>query len=1275
MDATDRHDRPRETAGTLRAHWAWYHDGAVPACSAGPERREHFERLVRPTLDEYAPPGWVGVTGAGREDSFVAMTLRDPEGVRYFTAPYAEIAAAGATYTALWLAFRGIDLPTDRERPLRVRLPGPPPAVGLHPADFEWLAGVAAAVLAGPVVITGADRLDSRARLELLDRITALLPYGCRAGLRFATSLGPTGRLRPRLAFGRVPTPGTVRVALDGVPAVPDLPAARAYLGELTMLRRRIGLDPLVAALASLREAGTPVAGDRLLGLLAEVGARFGPDAAAGGAGESGVRVGPAPGSEPGREAARFAAGEPAGPSSRAPGVEARPTSARPSSPPARPAPPPPAPPAPLSPVERLLGGDVALAAPIAERWRAEDGDEVTRHMAAALRARPASLALGWNTAVAAGRGDRLVHVLLGPVPPLLAGSTPPAGLDARALRVPEPSVNGAGKADADVVSPEALVADLCRLLGPTPTTEVPALYDALWNHPVVLRRLLDTAGADLGAWLEVIRPWDDRAPEWLAPYALLAGERLRPAEIPPAEAVFTLRVAGHTDTATIAAVLHDLWPVLVPLTEQRADPAARGLAALLEKPLGPGAPVAARVRADVLRLALGGAPTDGPYVAADLLALRHEPVAEGRFAGWIAALLRAVAVTPELLGELVRAGDPAVTAAVADAVLADARLAELPGLDDAWWAAIARARPELAGRAASGWFRNALRGVDAVAAAGVWAGEIVDGAARVRRDLYVHEVGRWWHAAPDRERDLLLPSLERELIVRGGTPAQAREELHAIRVSIAAHAWGPEAAASIVEREQEEFETFRRHLKQLRTALKHGDALRVLAIPAILALIALLAAVPPGDAAAVARSTTARTEPSDPYGAERLITALGADRERVNYVILVDTSASMQRTGRYATARSALTAFLARLSARDRVALVTFDGVATEHGNGLEPVTDPAAMAARLPPPRPSEPADGSPAGGAPPIGAEPPSDVHAALERALVVLRTSAPDSVDGVVLISDAARDAVGPDLRKDFDRLGEEGRAVSGFAVPLASDSSAGPALQRVLPNTRVLRDDPADPGVALTQARTGLYLRHAARLVDADRDKGVRATWLVPPPEQPDAVDCRAFRPVPPDRRLDLSSGREMCLRLVAGTTRVPLQVTRLRVDGVGVVGLKDGAPLLAPGQPVYFSVNLAARTHRTDGMWADAGHYDARARVVGEVHSPLAETIREQLPDARLAPRTDVAGDDLLYRGDERVDLSWWPWLLAGLGTLAVAGVAWFGWFWVRPRVRRRWVR
>ncbi|WP_406289887.1 hypothetical protein [Embleya sp. NBC_00896] len=284
MDATDRHDRPREAVASLRAHWAWYLDGGVPACSAGPERRGHFERLLRPTLDEHAPPGWVGVTTTGREDPFVAMTLRDPDGVRYFTAPYAEIADSGVSYTTLWLAFRGIDLPTDRERPLRVRLPGTAAGGGTRADDFDWFAGVAAAVLAGPVVITGADRLDTRARLELLDRVAGLLPYGCRAGLRFATSLGPTGRLRPRLAFGRVVAPGTVGVGLDGVPAVPEAPAARAYLGELTTLRRRVGLNALVAALATLREPGAPAAGEHLLGLLAEAGAR----AAGGGVGHAG---------------------------------------------------------------------------------------------------------------------------------------------------------------------------------------------------------------------------------------------------------------------------------------------------------------------------------------------------------------------------------------------------------------------------------------------------------------------------------------------------------------------------------------------------------------------------------------------------------------------------------------------------------------------------------------------------------------------------------------------------------------------------------------------------------------------------------------------------------------------------------------------------------------------------------------------------------------------------------------------------------------------------
>ena len=1252
MDATDRHGDPREAAATLRAHWAWFRDDTVPACSAGPGRRAYFERLVRPALDERAEPGWIGVTTSGREDPFVAMAFRDLDGVRYFTAPYAEIAAGGASYSALWQAFRRIELPTDRERPLRIRLPASPATpTRRRDGDFAWFAGVAAAVLAGPVLITGADRLDTRDRLELLDRVAALLPYGARAGLRFSTSAGPVGRGRPRLGFGDRALAGAVAVALDAAPAAPGTDAARAYLDALDEAHRRAGVHALTAALAALRAPGSPTADPRVLDRLAEIAAPHGHARR--------------PDTRPGAAVPDAAGHDERG------GVLAR-----------------------------LLAGEAALADPVPRRWRAEDGDELTRDMAAALRAHPAGLAIGWNTAVGAERADRLVHVLLGPVPPILPAPTPQPRYRAGDIATPadRPRHNGSRTAPDDdrverpkSVSPEALVADLCRLLGPGPTTDVPALYDALWNHPVVLRRLLDTAGHDLRAWLDVIRPWDDRAPEWLAPYALLAGERLRAGEIPPAEAVFALRVAGRTDVATASGVLHDLWPVLVPLAERREDPAAQGLGALLAAPLGPNAPAAARVRADTLRLGLGIAPCDGPYSAAELLALRSQPLAQGRLAPWIGALARALPLPPAVLSDLVAAGDPDVTAALADAVLADPALGDRPGLDNAWWAALARTRPALAARAAAGWFRDALRGVDAAGAAAVWAGEIVEGPARARRDLYTREAGRWWHGASGAQRALLLPGLERELTTRGCTPVDAREEVRAIRLLIAGHMWGPEAAIDMVAHEQEEFDAFRRHLKHLRAALKNGDGLRGIALPVVLVLAVLFAGLPTGGAraAGAAPARTVVAEPADPFGAERLLADLDADRESVDYVILVDASESMRATGRYAAVRGALADFLDTLTARDRVALISFDTSATEYGNGLEPVTDPAAMVARLPatppgtppadpvapdPPAPAAPSPTQPPDPTPaePVPGTPVSGVDAALSRALTVLRTTAPDAVTGVVLLSDAAPAAIGADLRADFDRLSEEGRAIEGYAIPLASDSTAGPALTRVLPRARTLRDNPADPGVGLAQARTGLRLVNAARIIDTDKDKGVEATWMMPPEEEPDAIDCRVFKPVPADRRLDLSEGGELCLRLIANTARVPLQVTRLRVDGVGVVGLEDGAPLLAPGRPVYFSVNVAARTHRTDGMWKDAGHYESKAHVVGEVRTPLAESIREHLPDTTLALRPEVRGDDLLYRGDERVDLSWWPWLLVGLGTLAFAGATWFGWAWVRPRLRRR---
>jgi hypothetical protein len=120
----------------------------------------------------------------------------------YFCTPYEPLAKAGVSYQAMYEALGPLSLPA-RGAVLPVSLPLRTPTVS---ASDELAIQAAALLLTGrQVCVLGAESTPLAMRLEFIDTVMALLPYGFRTRMTAATWVRPTHRdHRFRLFFSRV---------------------------------------------------------------------------------------------------------------------------------------------------------------------------------------------------------------------------------------------------------------------------------------------------------------------------------------------------------------------------------------------------------------------------------------------------------------------------------------------------------------------------------------------------------------------------------------------------------------------------------------------------------------------------------------------------------------------------------------------------------------------------------------------------------------------------------------------------------------------------------------------------------------------------------------------------------------------------------------------------------------------------------------------------------------------------------------------------------------
>lgn len=320
----------------------------------------------------------------------------------------------------------------------------------------------------------------------------------------------------------------------------------------------------------------------------------------------------------------------------------------------------------------------------------------------------------------------------------------------------------------------------------------------------------------------------------------------------------------------------------------------------------------------------------------------------------------------------------------------------------------------------------------------------------------------------------------------------------------------------------------------------------------------------------------------------EQVYERLDIDREPADYVLLIDTSGSMNDNGLYREVGKAVRGFVAALTPQDHLSLITFDVAPALRYAG--PVTSPRDVAGRLP---------------ARAEGAR--TDIGAAIEAAVDLLQRPGASRNAAVVLLTDGAHDppqgsgypttsapAWGR-LRAQAARLPSD--QVRAFAIPLKGSTGAA-LLKRVFPDATVLGLGSTDQlGALLNQPKDAVRADKARETLRRDAGQGVRVEW--------GGLD-----------RLDLAAGAgDVDLTLRSTAEHVPLVVTGMTIHASGLPVQADSLPgtvALDPGE------SWTRRVHLT---WAAPSRWRLREtlrdtttlELAGQVTSPWATVLSTDL--------------------------------------------------------------
>jgi hypothetical protein len=389
------------------------------------------------------------------------------------------------------------------------------------------------------------------------------------------------------------------------------------------------------------------------------------------------------------------------------------------------------------------------------------------------------------------------------------------------------------------------------------------------------------------------------------------------------------------------------------------------------------------------------------------------------------------------------------------------------------------------------------------------------------------------------------------------------------------------------------------------------------------------------GVAAARAPSEVSRDE---------VFAALGVDQTPGDYVILVDTSGSMQSSGLYPQVVSALAPLMKAMSPADHLSLLTFDTAPTLRYSG--PVgADPSAAISQLPPEAAGEN-----------------TDIGAAAGAGLSELERPDASAVGTVVLLTDGRHQpspgsayptAAGPAwdlLRQRGDSLTAD-RAIRSYA--LALNGSADATLLKSVFADSVVVALPGDQLAGyLDRVKEETRIDKAKQILSSELPAVVKVTW-----------DTTALR------RLDLGAGSgEATVELTSTSAHVPIHLSDLRVQGDGfrVSGLPPELDL-EPGQTKPYTAQLSFAASGGFGFGQREETRQGQLTMEAQVGSPWQDVLGQDLD---LPFQGGLEGGTTPVSAQGLVGWSWLTLVLIAALLVLVALVLVSVWINRRPKLR-----
>ncbi len=315
--------------------------------------------------------------------------------------------------------------------------------------------------------------------------------------------------------------------------------------------------------------------------------------------------------------------------------------------------------------------------------------------------------------------------------------------------------------------------------------------------------------------------------------------------------------------------------------------------------------------------------------------------------------------------------------------------------------------------------------------------------------------------------------------------------------------------------------------------------------------------------------------------GVDEVIKALGLAPEPADYVVVVDTSGSMNQGGRYQAVRLELRKLLADLDADDRVSLLTFDARAEARFRGVIG-KNPDAIVAKLPARATGDHTDIG-AGIAAGLKALESEDTHRL--TALILITDGKTDTLPGSAYADH--RSAAWKKLRTRATELAI-GHEVAAYAVSLKATTDAA-LLKKVFPLATEVSS--TEVGNRFAQVAGDLVRLQAAKALKDELAAPIKVAWTG------DLTSALAN-----------NAPAAVSLEFTSPYAHVPVELSGLQVKApaglrVTLSGLPDKVTL-EPGSHV--TVQAQATVSGTPGS-------DAGVSLVAKVASPWANVLEKDL--------------------------------------------------------------